>query len=114
MMHYHVTPLENLAAVLRDGLVPALGPRSLQMGEPEPAVFLFTSYEAMETALSNWLGDEFPEEEALVVLHVDMDALGLPPGRIRQDVSFEIAVLVPVPASVLVAAEDEGGVVLDR
>lgn len=69
-MLYHVTHAENLESILMRGLVPQIGPRSAQANEALRCVYLFTSAEACETALMNWLGDEFEDTE-LVVLELD-------------------------------------------
>lgn len=69
-MLYHVTPTDNLTSVLQFGLVPQIGDRSTLLGENSKNIYLFTSAEACETALMNWLGDEFEDVE-LVVLELD-------------------------------------------
>lgn len=69
-MLYHVTPAENLESILMRGLVPHIGARSAQANEALRCVYLFTSAEACETALMNWLSDEFEDTE-LVVLELD-------------------------------------------
>ncbi|WP_137887639.1 hypothetical protein [Pseudomonas sp. 2FE] len=73
---FHVTPERNLASILSDGLAPQIGPRSGDLGEPAPRIFFFTTLEAVETALTNWLGEAFEDEPgALVVLSVDPSGL---------------------------------------
>jgi len=72
-MYYHITPAENLPSISRDGLVPAIGPRSKELGERVSAVYLFPSIESMEDALANWLGDAFDEDVVLALLAVDVD-----------------------------------------
>lgn len=70
MILYHVTPLEKMESILKEGLIPQVGERSAQLNE-EPGVFLFPDYEDCETALGSWLGDEFEDEE-LVSLKVTL------------------------------------------
>ena len=59
MTFFHVTRAENLSDIMRGGLVPSIGARSQAAKERHPAVFLFSSRDAMEDALMNWLGEEF-------------------------------------------------------
>lgn len=72
MIFYHVTAARYLP-ILKDGLRPQVGERSEAMGENVAAVYLFTSEEAMDDALMNWLGDAFGEEDELVVLEVELE-----------------------------------------
>lgn len=51
-----------------------IGPRSAAVGEPVPGVYLFSSREAVETALLNWLGEEL-EDEAIVILQISPTGL---------------------------------------
>lgn len=81
MKYYHVTLLSNLESILKDGLLPKVGERSMQARESKPAVYLFPSIEDMEDALMNWLGDLFidfyGENTPLAVLEVNLP-LGFP------------------------------------
>ena len=63
MKAYHVTRESDLPSIMRDGLVPNIGPRSAEIGERRQAVFLFRSLEDMDNALYNWLGERFEGEE---------------------------------------------------
>lgn len=68
----HVTSSENLAGILEHGLVPAIGPRSKELGELTPMVYLFTDLDSLENAC--WLADYFYNDE-LVVVEVDTTGL---------------------------------------
>lgn len=69
---FHVTPKTNLPSILNTGLIPQVGERSEQLKE-EPGVFLFLSYEDCETALSQWLGEQFEDPyEELVSLKITL------------------------------------------
>ena len=82
-IYYHVTDVENLDSIFRDGLVPSIGPLSGQLGETEelvPAIYLFTNEEACRDAMSGWLGEAFDEldgetggESRHAVLRVELD-----------------------------------------
>ncbi len=72
MTFFHVTRAENLSDIMRGGLVPSIGARSQAAKERHPAVFLFSSSDAMEDALMNWLGEEFGEDVELAILQVDL------------------------------------------
>lgn len=47
---------------MRHGLVPQIGERSESFGETMERIYLFPDIQAMETALSSWLGIEFENE----------------------------------------------------
>ena len=69
---FHVTSSENLAGILEHGLVPAIGPRSKELGELTPMVYLFTDMDSLDHAC--WLEDYFCDDE-LVVVEVDTTGL---------------------------------------
>src|SRR5208282_6194720 len=70
LMYYHVTPTANVPRIMSEGLIPQRGPRSKRMADH--GIFLFEDMETMEDALSNWLGDEFEEDEPLTLLGVEL------------------------------------------
>lgn len=72
-LYYHVTPAKNVPSIMKNGLVPKIGTRSANFGEADKHVYLFPSKDEMETAMMNWLGDEFDEDEPLAVLAVEVD-----------------------------------------
>ena len=68
-----MTPISNQEEILQNGLLPQKGERAQKLGEEEDAVYLFSTYEACEEALCNWLGEEFEDlEEELVTLKVEL------------------------------------------
>ena len=71
MIVYHVTPAANIPSIMEHGLIPQVGARSILMDE-SPSLFFFESKDAVENALTNWLGDAFDEDEALTILQVDV------------------------------------------
>ncbi|WP_411839808.1 hypothetical protein [Paracoccus sp. ME4] len=71
-MPWHLTPAENRFDILRDGLVPSIGPRSDLVSEALPLVHLFSRFEDLESA--GWLDDAFKEGAALALFHVDVRA----------------------------------------
>lgn len=86
-MYYHVTPVKNVASILRTGLVPFIGERARACGETTPVVYLFGSREDVDTALMNWLGDEF-DNVVIVVLQVQSD--NVVPGDVAYEfISYE-------------------------
>lgn len=99
-MLYHVTTADALASILEKGILPRVGPRSAELGEKEPAVYAFTSLDAVEDALCGWLGEAMPQEAELVVIEIDMDA-PLAHG------SFEVAMKEAVPPASIVRILDE-------
>lgn len=93
---FHLTTDSNLANIMAEGLAPAIGPRSLDLGEPEPAVYLFPTLEDLESALGNWLGEYFEEDEVLHVLKVDITGFA-----IGQEVEWEYKCFDVIPASAI-------------
>ena len=67
---YHVTTLDNLNSIIRNGLVPNIGDRSKKLGETESRIYFFGSLDDVNDALMNWLLDEFSEDTKLVLLQV--------------------------------------------
>ena len=68
---YHVCKDTDLPSILRGGLLVSQGDRSSQM-EEEPSVFLFRDEQSAYDAVSNWLGDEFEEDETLDLLQINL------------------------------------------
>lgn len=105
MLAYHVTSRGNLDSILEHGLTPRTGPNAAQLGETEHAVYCFSSMGACEDALMNWLGEQFDEDDALVILTVRVDGLAL---RLAE-VEWEVAIRETVPPERIVEAVDEEG-----
>ena len=61
-LYYHVTLMENVPSIRKNGLLPQIGERSEELGETEKAIYLFPSKEDMDNALMNWLGEWYNEE----------------------------------------------------
>ena len=76
---YHVTPLSNLAAIEKEGLLPKLGKRGIYAGAHVPAIYFFEDEATAQDGIFNWLADEIREVWA-VLLAVDVD-----PQRIEDD-----------------------------
>ena len=70
--YFHVTPKKNIASILEYGLIAQIGSRSKEIGESQEAIYLFPNREEMETALANWLGECFEEDEELLILQIDL------------------------------------------
>lgn len=71
---YHVTPMENVPSISKEGLSPRIGPRSIDYGEKTPAIYLFPDLVSTEDALMNWLGEwyeqQYDEDYELAILKV--------------------------------------------
>lgn len=75
-MYYHVTLKRNLHSILENGIIPAIGERSLEKGEKIPMVYLFPSQEHCEDALLGWLGDCFEDQDDdLIILSINPDGI---------------------------------------
>lgn len=71
-MPWHLTPAENRFDILRNGLVPSIGPRSSLVMEDRPLVHLFSRFEDLESA--DWFENLFDGGAALTLFHVDVPA----------------------------------------
>lgn len=98
---YHVTRKEDLPSILAEGLQPRIGPRSIQIGESSPAVYFFPDMESVENALLNWLGEEFDDDE-IVVLVINPKGLNL-----SADVGFELTSDVQIDSHAILGVLDE-------
>lgn len=70
--YFHVSSSINREMIQTKGLIVGIGPRSEKMEEAQPAIYLFKSVEDAEDAVSNWLGEEFDEDEELDLYQVDI------------------------------------------
>lgn len=69
---FHVTPISNLDSIMKNGLIPQIGERSEGL-ESEKAIYLFPTYADCETALGQWLGEEFDDlDEEVVSLKIEL------------------------------------------
>lgn len=92
--YWHVTPCRNVPAILRNGLVPAVGSRSENARETEPGIYLFGTVEDMENAMMNWLGDETDGTDPWL-LHVRLPD-GFANAHVRQN-AFEYVCRERIP-----------------
>lgn len=100
---YHVTPPANIAGILQNGLLPQIGERSAIAGETIPAVFCFSSLDDVESALMNWLGDQFDDEQPLSLLQLVLDS----DADLGEGADYEVVVLSPIRAeSITVLLQD--------
>lgn len=90
---WHVTPVENLQAIISEGLTPGIGPRSAELGETEAAIYCFDSPDDLQNALDNWLGEAFEEDEVLALLEIDVPA----DVQAGEGASFEVVIRTPIP-----------------
>ena len=72
MIVYHVTNLTNLSNIKKQGLYPQMGPRSQELGETEKCIFVFINLDDVDEAVSNWLGDEFDDDERLFCITINV------------------------------------------
>lgn len=87
---FHIARKSDLQSIMATGLNPAIGDRSEALGEDTPRIYLFDSRVSAEEGLGSWLGDEFDEDEELVLLSVNGDAVEEPtPTYVYEDQESE-------------------------
>jgi hypothetical protein len=97
---FHVTSATNFERIEREGLTPMIGERSEALNELAERVYLFDSRESAYDGVASWLGDEFDEDEELVLLSLPASAVARPiPSMPDQESSFEWTTDQPVTAS---------------
>jgi hypothetical protein len=91
---FHVSPSGNIDSILKNGLTPLIGPRAEELGESEPAIYLFPDLASVDTALWNWMGDCFDEDEVLALFEVTVptELAVVEPGQ------FEVVIRETIPA----------------
>lgn len=96
--YFHVTPIQNVPSIMKNGLIPQIGERSGAQGEEIPAVYLFPTKDDMDNALSNWLGDWFEDtygpDVELAIIRVSLPKSVFV--HYTFDVSYECYVTEPI------------------
>jgi len=72
IVFFHVTNRSNLESITKKGLIPHIGMRAKDCGEDTARIYLFGNRDDVETALTNWLGEELGDEEELAVLQISL------------------------------------------
>jgi hypothetical protein len=101
---FHLTPSSNVAGILRDGLVPRIGPRATKLGERRPVVYMFSNMDDLGCALDNWLGEELEDVAKIALIRAD-----IPPEIRRRRVAFEIQVFDTIPPDCLTIVSRDYG-----
>ena len=70
--YWHVTRIGNVPSIRAKGLIPQIGANSESCQEEAPRVYLFTSKDAMETALAGWLGELYEDVDEFALLRVSL------------------------------------------
>lgn len=95
---YHVTLLSNLKSIKKYGLLCQIGPRSQDLGEPTKAVFVFPNLDYANDAVMNWMGDEFDDDDKLIILQVKLTEKDVDH---EPDIDYERYRTVDIPASLI-------------
>ena len=108
---FHVTRDSNIVSILDHGIVPRLGERSQECGESIAAVYAFPTVQDCHTALSQWLGDWFNDQEeeegqAITLVIVEFDPTGL--AQLPQEVAFETRFACTIPPTAFRSLHSEG------
>jgi len=102
MYHYHVTTLDSLISIEQSGyLFPTIGPRSLKFKESIPMVYAFKDYQALSN--SNWIWDEFDDDEHLFILHIQNSILFACAERANP---WEVSSSFPVPKHLIKSVQN--------
>lgn len=93
---YHVTTGENIETILRDGLIPKIGERSVMLGETVASVYFFNTYADLIDGLGNWFGELMEDVRTVHILEVNLEGIARyhDPG-----IDFELRTDRPVSAS---------------
>lgn len=94
----HVTPARLLVSIQEHGLVPSIGPRSRQLSEDLPRIYLFADEAAAHDGVASWLGELFEDHDTLALLAVDTHGLTLTP-TFHDIESWEWSCLSPIDPS---------------
>lgn len=101
----HVTPTRNLGRILREGLLPARGPRSRAAHEPHPAIYCFCDRASLECGTAQWFFDLFDDRTRLALLRITVPR----DIQLLSDVAWERHILTPIPsAQVCILSRDYG------
>lgn len=72
MLFYHVTNELNMDKINAEGIVPAIGENSRDLGEEIERIYLFNKAEDCDSALGSWLGDCFDEDDNLTIIEIEI------------------------------------------
>lgn len=72
---FHVTSANNLSSIMKNGLQPRYGKRSSKIEGEVSGIFTFPNIVTAEDAITNWLGDEFSEDDELVLLSINTSGI---------------------------------------
>lgn len=82
---YHVTYADNVDSIKKYGIKPS---KPQDFDEAVDGVYLFPSYDDMEDALVNWLGDRLDEDRDIVAIKLNISGL-----KCESDVEYELRCL---------------------
>lgn len=94
MQLFHVTPSDNVASILNEGLRPMIGPRSAEIGEWDEQIYCFTSRDAAEDGVMNWLGDEIGDGP-ISLLVIDASTLAVDVDTVCSAWEARVKTLIP-------------------
>lgn len=95
---YHVTLLSNLKSIKKHGLLCQIGPRSQEIGEPTKVVYVFPNLDYANDAVMNWLGNEFNDDDELIILPVKLTEKDV---DCTPDIDYERRSTVDIPARLI-------------
>lgn len=102
---WHVTKRSSVASIIRNGLIPRVGPRSRSAKEVASAIYVFPDSISLEDAMTNWLGDEY-EDIPISLLELTVPADWITHHTVRWEATIDRRV-PPDHIKVLVIDMDE-------
>ena len=70
---YHVTKSENVADIMKNGLVPSIGKYATEMGETQKAVWLFPRLEDAQEMIPVWLEPFYGSDLCILKINLPDD-----------------------------------------
>lgn len=72
--YYHITTEKSIDSILKNGLIPHIGPLSESAHETDKRIYLFSNENDMHNAIDNWLIDDleniYGEDAVFCILEV--------------------------------------------
>lgn len=95
---YHVTYKDNIKSIKQHGIFP----KTPEDYDDKKGIYLFPTYDDMENAVMNWLGDRLDEDREVVAIKLNISGL-----KCESDVEYELRCLEIIEPNRIIAVEDQ-------